>query len=126
MQGLAYRYGKAWAAHDLDAMMALHTEDTVFQIHAPGESEAVGAGAVRAAFEAALTRSPDLRFDRVRVSFGESHFVSEYVMSGTVAGRPFRCDGVDIFAVRDGLVAGKDTYADWLTYERQVGARDGA
>ena len=126
MRGLAYRYGKAWAAHDLDAVMALHTEDTVFQIHAPGEAEAVGAAAVRAAFAEALARSPDLRFDVVRVSFGESHFVSEYVMTGTVADRPFRCDGVDIFAVGDGLVARKDTYADSLTYERQVGTRDGA
>lgn len=121
MQGLAYRYGKAWAAHDLDAMMALHTEDTVFLIHGAGGEEAVGAAAVRAAFAEALARSPDLRFQPVRVYFGEAHFVSQYVMSGTVEGKPYHCDGVDIFLVRDGLVARKDTYADWITYERQVG-----
>ena len=26
---LAARYGAAWAAHDLDAIMAMHTDDTV-------------------------------------------------------------------------------------------------
>jgi ketosteroid isomerase-like protein len=121
IQGLAYRYGKAWAAYDLDAVMALHTEDSVFQIHGDNGVEAVGAAAVRTAFEEALARSPDLRFEPTRVYFGETSFISQYVMSGTVAGKPFRCDGVDIFAVRDGLVARKDTYADWIVYERQVG-----
>jgi hypothetical protein len=29
VQELAVRYGAAWAAHDLDAIMAMHTEETV-------------------------------------------------------------------------------------------------
>ena len=34
---LALRYGVAWAAHDLDAIMAMHTDDTVFHLHGGGE-----------------------------------------------------------------------------------------
>jgi hypothetical protein len=44
VQDLAVRYGAAWAAHDLDAIMALHTEDTVFHLHGDAEP-AVGCGA---------------------------------------------------------------------------------
>jgi hypothetical protein len=29
--------------------------------------------------------------------------------------------GVDVISVRDGLVARKDSYADWAAYMRQVG-----
>ena len=35
-QELAARYGAAWAAHDLDAIMAMHTNDTVFHLHGAG------------------------------------------------------------------------------------------
>lgn len=118
---LAIRYGKAWAERDLDAVMALHTEDTIFQIHGDNGEAATGSTAVREAFAAVLARSPDLRFERRRVYLGEAHFVSEYVMSGTVDGKPFACDGVDVIAVRDGRVARKDSYADWIVYARQVG-----
>ena len=121
MLDLAIQYGKAWAARDLDAIMALHTEDTIFQIHADDGAPATGSSAVREAFGAVLARSPDLRFERKRVSFGDAHFVSEYVMSGTVDGKHFVCDGVDVIAVKDGRVARKDSYADWVAYARQVG-----
>ena len=36
IQELAVRYGAAWAEHDLDAIMAMHTEDTVFHLHGGG------------------------------------------------------------------------------------------
>jgi ketosteroid isomerase-like protein len=118
---LAIQYGQAWAAHDLDAVMALHTEDTIFQVHRDNGAPAEGATAVREAFSALLAQVPDLRFERKRVYLGEAHYVAEYVMSGTVDGQPFACDGVDIMAVRDGRVARKDSYADWIAAEQQVG-----
>jgi ketosteroid isomerase-like protein len=120
---LAIQYGQAWAARDLDAVMALHTEDTIFQVHRDNGSPAEGAAAVREAFSALLSQIPDLSFERKRVYLGEAHYVAEYVMSGTVDGKPFACDGVDIMAVRDGRVARKDSYADWIAAERQVGPR---
>ena len=47
-------------------------------------------------------------------------FVSEYEMSGTAEGKPFACEGVDVIAVSDGLIARKDTYLDWAAMQRQL------
>lgn len=120
VQDLAVRYGAAWAAHDLDAITALHTEDTVFHLHGDAEA-AVGLAATREAFAAAMDQWPDIRFERKRVHIGPRHFVSEYEMTATQAGREVVCDGVDVFSVRDGLVARKDTYLDWAAVQRQTG-----
>ena len=121
-QELAARYGAAWAVHDLDAIMALHTDDTVFHLHGGGEP-AVGLAATRAAFAAAAVQVQDIRFEKTRVYIGANHFVSEYEMSGSSDGKSFSCDGVDVIAVTDGRIARKDTYLDWPAIERQVGAQ---
>jgi len=120
VQELAIRYGAAWAEHDLDAIMAMHTEDTVFHLHGGGEP-AVGLAATREAFAAAMEQWPDIRFERKRVHIGANHFVSEYEMSATTDGRQITCDGVDVFTVEGGRVARKDTYLDWAAVQRQLG-----
>ena len=97
----------AWAGRDLDAIMAMHADDTVFHLHGGGEP-AIGRGATREAFAATLAAWPDMRFDRKRVHIGAEHFVSEYEMSATtVDGQLLVCDGVDVFAVVHGRVARK-------------------
>ena len=118
-QELAARYGAAWAKHDLDAILAMHTDDTVFHLHGFSEP-ATGIAAAREVIAATLARSPDLRFDKSRVYIGDGHFVSEYQMSGTAEGKPFACEGVDVIAVSDGLIARKDTYLDWAAMRRQL------
>jgi ketosteroid isomerase-like protein len=119
IQDLAVRYGAAWAGRDLDAIMAMHTDDTVFHLHGGGEP-AIGHGPTREAFAAALAAWPDIRFERKRVHIGAGHFVSEYEMSATtVDGQLLVCDGVDVFAVVDGRVARKDTYLDWPALQQQ-------
>jgi steroid delta-isomerase-like uncharacterized protein len=118
-QDLAIRYGAAWAAHDVDAIVALHTDDTVFHSHGAGDP-AEGRSAVREAIVAIFAQCPDLRFDRKRVHFGEDHIVSEYEMAGTVDGNPFACDGVDVFTLGNGRIARKDTYLDWATIQGQL------
>ena len=120
IQELAARYGAAWAAHDLDAIMAMHTDDTVFHLHGGGEPT-VGLSATRAAFSASATQWPDLRFEKSRVYIGDGHFVSEYEMSATSDGKRITCDGVDVIAVTDGRIARKDTYLDWPAIQRQLG-----
>ena len=118
-QELAARYGAAWAEHDLDAIVAMHTDDTVFHLHGFSEP-AAGLAAMREIFAATFARSPDLRFDRRRVYIGDGHFVSEYEVSGTSEGKPFACEGVDVIAVSDGLIARKDTYLDSAAMQRQL------
>jgi uncharacterized protein (TIGR02246 family) len=116
----AVNYSAAWAAHDPDAIVAMHTDDSVFHIHGAFEP-ALGRDAVRDLIATLFEQSPDLRFEPQRVHFGEDHFVSEYVVSGTRDGTQFACDGTDVFMLRGGLVARKDTYIDLLTYQRQLG-----
>ena len=117
----AKEYSGAWALHDPDAIAALHTDDSVFDLHGVGAS-ATGRAAVRDLIATLLTAVPDLRFEPKRVHFGAEHFVTEYVMTGTAEGKPFAIAGADVFTMRDGLVGRKDTYLDWLAYQRQVGA----
>jgi steroid delta-isomerase-like uncharacterized protein len=117
---LAMRYSAAWARHDPDAIIAMHTEDTVFHMHGMAEP-AIGAAATRDAIAALFVQAPDIRFQRKTAYFGEGHIVTEYVVSGTVDGVPFACDGVDVFQLRDGRIARKDTYLDTITYQRQLG-----
>ena len=113
-------YSRAWALHDPAAIAAMHTDDSVFELHDVG-APATGRAAVRELIEALLTAVPDLRFEPKRAHFGADHFVTEYVMSGTAERRPFAIAGADVFTMRDGLVGRKDTYLDWLAYQRQVG-----
>jgi ketosteroid isomerase-like protein len=120
VEDLAVRYGAAWAEHDLDAIMALHTEETVFHLHG-GAEPAVGWAATREAFAAGMEQWPDIRFDRKRVHIGPGHFVSEYEMTVTKDGREIVCDGADVFTVEGGRVARKDTYLDLAAIQRQLG-----
>ncbi|MCU1586547.1 MAG: ester cyclase [Frankiales bacterium] len=117
---LAVTYSEAWSQHDPQAIAALHTEDSVFHVHDILDPF-VGRPAIAEAAAGFFKDSPDLAFERGRVHLGEDHVVSEYVMSGTLLGRSFACEGTDIFSVRDGLVARKDSYIDWLTYQAQTG-----
>jgi steroid delta-isomerase-like uncharacterized protein len=116
----AKEYSGAWAVHEPDAIAAMHTDDSVFELHDVG-APATGRAAVRDLIATLLTAVPDLRFEPKRVHFGDEHFVTEYVMTGTAEGKPFAIAGADVFTMREGLVGRKDTYLDWLAYQRQVG-----
>src|SRR5687768_12911750 len=65
---LAERYGDAWHSHDADAIVALHTDDTVFHMHV-GDEPARGREAVRETFAQILEQWPDLHFEAVTMRF---------------------------------------------------------
>ena len=101
------RFGRAFDAKDVDAVMAAMTPDCVFEDTGPPDGgRHVGEAAVRAAWEKLFATSPDATFtteeifaagDRVvarwRYDYGDGHV-----------------RGVDVFTVRDGLVAEKLSY----------------
>jgi ketosteroid isomerase-like protein len=116
-QELAGLYSRAWATHDVDEIVALHTPDSVFHVHGLTEPSA-GRDAIGKAVAAMFGLAPDLRFERTRGYLGPDHIVSEYVMSGTSSGSSFACDGVDVIALNDGLIQRKDTYLDLAAYQR--------
>jgi uncharacterized protein (TIGR02246 family) len=131
---LAERYGEAWNSQDLDAIMDLHTDDSVFVAHAAGTPPAEGKQAVREAFAGYLALLPDINFAERALHVGDDHWVLESIMSGTVAGSievdgeslgqggaRVEVDCVDVIEVRDGLVASKQTYIDSLAMQGQLG-----
>jgi steroid delta-isomerase-like uncharacterized protein len=131
---LAARYGEAWNSQDLDAIIDLHTDDSVFVAHAVGSEPAVGKEAVREAFAGYLALLPDINFAERALHVGEDFWVLESVMSGTVEGAievegetfgdrgaRVEVDCVDVIEVRDGLVASKQTYLDSRELQRQLG-----
>jgi steroid delta-isomerase-like uncharacterized protein len=134
IQMLAQRYGEAWNRQDLDAIMDLHTDDTVFVAHAAGSPPAEGKDAVREAFAGYMAMMPDINFAERALHVGDDHWVFESTMSGTVEqaleveGESFGERGVrvevpcvDVIEVRDGRVATKHTYLDSMTMQRQLG-----
>jgi len=118
---LAAQYGEAWSTRDVEAILALHTADSVFQLHAPGYARAEGIDAVRESFAAVFALLPDVTFTSVRQRIGEDFWVLESLMQGTTAaGISISVDCVDVISVRDGLVASKDTYLDALAFQAQL------
>lgn len=116
---LATSYGLAWATHDIDAIVALHTIDSLFHVHGLTDP-AVGRIAIADAVAAMFREAPDLRFNTQRAHFGPDHMVFEYLMTGTTGGSSFACDGVDVIAIKEGLVERKDTYLDLVAYQRRA------
>ena len=100
-------FGAAWAAHDLDATLALVSDDCVFDATGPapdGHSH-VGPEAIREAWRAI--------FDDVNSGFE----AEETFAAGDRVVQLWRYDwdgghvrGVDMFKVRDGKVAEKLSY----------------
>jgi steroid delta-isomerase-like uncharacterized protein len=127
-------YGDAWNRHDIDAILALHTEDSVFENHTSG-GLAVGKVELRKLLESVFATFPDLHFSTRRAYFGESVAVLEWTASATHAnpvtrgtqtfpptGKALAWKGMDVLPVREGLIARKDVYADSISFLQQLGA----
>ncbi|HET7619873.1 MAG TPA: nuclear transport factor 2 family protein [Vicinamibacterales bacterium] len=108
------RFAEAWNRHDLDALMAMMTDDCVFDAsagpHVEGE-RAEGAQAVRAAFAAVFEAFPDAHWANARHFVSGLRGVSEWTFSGTRKdGRRVEVNGCDLFTFRDGRIAVKNSY----------------
>jgi len=107
---VAERYLAAWAAHDLDAIVALHSADGVFRLHTGG-APAIGRDAVRSAFAAILEQFPALTVQVHRV------------LDWTLVSGQRRLDCLDLVELSDaGLVARKDTFVDAAQLPAALGA----
>ena len=104
------RYNDAWNRQDLDTIHALHHPEIVFDNHTAGE-QAVGADAVREHIGRIFENNPDMRFTTRSLQAGEDFAVCEWTLNVTKDGRPLEWDGVDVFPLRDGLIARKDVYS---------------
>jgi ketosteroid isomerase-like protein len=104
-------YNDAWNRQDLDVVMSMHTDDTVFQNHTAGD-RAEGAAAVRAHIGGIFERWPSLRFRGRNLYVANDFAVSEWTATATRDdGRTIEWDGVDVFPIREGKIARKDVYS---------------
>jgi ketosteroid isomerase-like protein len=111
-QALIAAHDAGWNAQDLAAIMATYTPDIVFQNHTAGEDAVAGAVAVRAHLAGIFSRWPDMRFSPRRLYVSDTFCVSEWTATATAPdGRRLEWDGVDVFPLRDGLIARKDVYS---------------
>jgi steroid delta-isomerase-like uncharacterized protein len=129
------RYNDAWNAHDLDAIMAMHAPDMVFENHTAGE-RAEGEAA-RAHIGSIFETWPDIRFATRRLYVREGLVVQEWTATAThvnemrrgdlvaePTGKTISWDGLDVIPFEDGLVKRKDVYSDSVSILRQVGLID--
>jgi steroid delta-isomerase-like uncharacterized protein len=113
------RYNQAWNEHDLDAIMAMHAGDMVFENHTAGE-RAEG-DEVRSHIARIFQNWPDLTFRGRRLYVRDGLVVSEWTATATHPdGRRLEWDGIDVFPFEDGLIKRKDVYST-SHRPRQVG-----
>jgi steroid delta-isomerase-like uncharacterized protein len=126
-------YGDAWNRHDVEAILAMHTEYSIFENHTSG-GKAVGKEAIRAILKGVFAAFPDIRFDARRTYVRDDLVTQEWTATGTLAipyirgsitvqptGKKISWSGVDVIPFVGGLVARKDVYVDSIGFLRALG-----
>jgi steroid delta-isomerase-like uncharacterized protein len=126
------RYNDAWNRHDVDAIVAMHAPDMVFENHTARErAEGDQVGEHIAAIFAGW---PDIAFETRRLYVRDDLVVQEWTASAThnrelsrgdlvapASGKRIEWNGMDVIPFEDGLVKRKDVYSDSISILRQVG-----
>jgi steroid delta-isomerase-like uncharacterized protein len=133
LQEFIDRYNAAWNDHDVETIVSMHTEDSVFENHVTGDVN-VGREEIGRAISGIFAVFPDLAFETRRAYVREDLVVQEWTARGThdgpmtragievqPTGRRVEYKGMDVIPIRDGLVARKDVYSDSITLLRQLG-----
>jgi steroid delta-isomerase-like uncharacterized protein len=133
LQDFIDRYNAAWNDHDVDAIVSMHTEDSVFENHVTGDVN-VGREQIGGAISSIFAVFPDLAFETRRAYIRDNLVVQEWTARGTHEGPMTRSGitveptgkkvdykGMDVIPIQDGLVARKDVYSDSITLLRQLG-----
>ncbi len=121
----AKAYGEAWDALDVDKILALHHEDSIYQLHVANEPVAEGKEEIREAFKMILELFPDYDSTVQHISFGSRSATIRFSLSATPTqpyvignkrfiptGKTFSLDMMDELIFEDGLVKEKHSYMD--------------
>lgn len=107
-------FAAAWNAHDADALLACMTEDGVFYGAAgPAPDGAVNrrTEALRRSYQAIWETFPDARWNNPVHFVSCDRAVTEWTFTGTKSdGTKVNVRGCDVFVIRDGKIAVKDTF----------------
>lgn len=107
------RFNAAFNRHDVDAIMALMTDDCVFEnTYPPPDGQRFeGQAAVRGAWSEFFQSSPNALFEAEELFVADDRCTVRWLYRWTAAdGTPGHIRGVDVFRVRDGKVAEKLAY----------------
>ena len=111
---LLREFGDAFNRHDLDALMSMMTDDCVFDASAGDSVDGdrhQGRQAVRAAFADVFAQYPDAQWSDTRSFIAGDRAVSEWTFTGTRQdGKRVEVRGCDVFTLRDGKIAVKDSF----------------
>ena len=126
-------YSEAWNNHDVEAILAMHTDDSVFENHTSG-GKGVGKVAIREILEGVFAAFPDIRFEARRTYVRDGLVTQEWTATGTLAipyskgsttvkptGRKVSWKGVDVIPFAGKLVARKDVYVDSMEFLKALG-----
>ena len=108
---LVERYRAGWFGHDVDAIMAVVSDDIVFDNLTAGE-RVQGAEAFQAHVAGIHERWPDLSFEEHSLFVADDAGVAEWTARATASdGRRLEWDGIDVINCRDGLIARNAVYS---------------
>ena len=115
LQRLLIEHTDAWNSHDVDRLMALFTDDCVFQASGGTDVDGrrfEGRTQVRAAFAEVLESMPDAHWgDGRHAVLSADDGVSEWRLTGTLPdGARIDVLGCDFLTVRDGKILRKNSF----------------
>jgi ketosteroid isomerase-like protein len=111
VQVLVDRYRAAWFGHDLEAIMAVVSDDIVFHNVTSGE-RVDGATAFRAHVAGIHDRWPDLAFEEHALYLTADTGVAEWTARATAQdGRRLEWDGLDVINCQDGQITRNAVYS---------------
>jgi ketosteroid isomerase-like protein len=105
-------FNMAFNRHDVDAVMALMTDDCLFETTgpAPDGQRRIGQAAVRATWEEFFAASPTDSFTAEEIFASGDRCVVRWRYTWNAADPASHVRGVDVIRVRDGKVAEKLAY----------------
>jgi Ketosteroid isomerase-related protein len=108
------RFNTVWNGHDLDGILAMMTDDVVFEASFgkdPWGVRVVEQAAVREFLEDMFRRIPDVRWDEIRHFACPELTVVEWLTTGTPrGGTRYEVQGCDVLALRNGKISAKRSY----------------
>ena len=119
-------FGKAFNAGDVDGILACVTDDFEWRLaegpDAPDARVVRGKEEVRQALRERDARFRSVRFSETEVFVADDQVIGRFRATGSYAtGAPLDVRGVDLYTIRDGRIAVKDSY-----WKRIRPAGDGA
>ncbi len=106
------QFNEAFNRHDVESVMALMTDDCVFESTAPAPDgkRFSGSAAVKEYWKEFFARSTDAFFEVEEIFTAGDRCVVRWLYRKSKDGVPWHLRGIDVFRVRDGQVSEKLSY----------------